>query len=192
MRRILFVCTGNTCRSPMAESMMRHLMKERGIEAEVRSAGVSAWNGTPMSEHAQQVLQHRKMDNPDFSSQLLSDSLVEWADLVLTLTSGHKRHVLQLFPDVSEKTFTLNEYANQSQQDSSLEEWTSFTAELQMKIAQGIQPTEADITRYYTLQQKLPNMDIADPYGGSLEDYQMTAQEIEAAINKILDQFLEN
>lgn len=192
MRRILFVCTGNTCRSPMAESMMRHLMKERGIEAEVRSAGVSAWNGTPMSDHAQQVLQHRKMDNPDFSSQLLSASLVEWADLVLTLTSGHKRHVLQLFPEVSEKTFTLNEYANQSQQDSSLEEWTSFTAELQMKIAQGIQPTEEEITRYYTLQQKLPNMDIADPYGGSLEDYQMTAQEIEAAINKILDQFLEN
>lgn len=192
MRRILFVCTGNTCRSPMAESMMRHLLKERGIEAEVRSAGVSAWNGTPMSDHAQQVLQDRKMENPDFNSQLLSASLVEWADLILTLTSGHKGHVLQLFPNASEKTYTLIEYANQSQDDSGLEEWTSFTAELQLKIAQGVQPTEAEITRYYELQQKVPNLDIADPFGGSLQDYQLTAQEIEAAIMKIVDQFLEN
>lgn len=192
MRHILFVCTGNTCRSPMAESMMRHLLKEHGIEAEVRSAGVSAWDGTPMSNHAQQVLKDRQMDNPDFSSQLLSDSLVEWADLILTLTAGHKRHVLQLYPSASEKAFTLIEYANLSQDDPSLEEWTGFTAELQLKIASGVQPSEADITRYYELQQKVPNMDIADPFGGSLQDYRMTAQEIEASIKKIIVQYLGN
>ncbi|CDN44428.1 low molecular weight phosphatase family protein [Paenibacillus sp. P22] len=56
--RILFVCTGNTCRSPMAEAFLRELSAERGLRLEVRSAGVSTVDGLPVSRHALQVLEN--------------------------------------------------------------------------------------------------------------------------------------
>lgn len=112
MNRILFVCTGNTCRSPMAEAMLRQLAADRGLELEVKSAGVSAWDGTPMSDHAASVLKEHNIEGYEtFASTALSDAEVAWADLILTLTVGHKRHVLQRFPTAADKTYTLREYA---------------------------------------------------------------------------------
>lgn len=60
MLHILFVCTGNTCRSPMAEGLLRKLAKERGIDLEVRSAGVSAISGTSISRHVAAILAGRR------------------------------------------------------------------------------------------------------------------------------------
>ena len=56
MQRILFICTGNTCRSPMAEGLLRKLAAERGLKLEVKSAGVSAVDGMPVSRHTAAIL----------------------------------------------------------------------------------------------------------------------------------------
>lgn len=110
--RVLFVCTGNTCRSPMAEALLRCRARERGWQVEVRSAGLAAIPGLPASEHAREVLKRRGADLGDHRSRPLDRADLEWAELVLTMTAQHKRMVVLQFPRTADKVFTLTEYVN--------------------------------------------------------------------------------
>ncbi len=107
MNHILFVCTGNTCRSPMAEAMLRS-MNIPGVE--VKSAGIFAENGSYASTNAMKVLNEYHIPHNHQSSQL-TEGLVNWADYILTMTTGHKQAVAGSFPRAIEKTFTLKEFA---------------------------------------------------------------------------------
>jgi len=189
MIRILFVCTGNTCRSPIAEAMLKHMAEERGLEIHVQSAGVAAWDGTPMSQHASTVLEEQNIANHrDFRSAALDEDRVHWADLILTLTTSHKRHVLQQFPGATSKTFALKEYvSNPDSEQEQYQQLQSLAADLQLKLAMGQAPTEDELVQLAELQRLMPNQDVGDPYGGSLEQYRMTAAEIQAALTRLLD-----
>lgn len=103
---IYFVCTGNTCRSPMAEAILKN---KRLPNVEVRSAGIYALEGGEMSENARVVLAEENIQHQHVSEQINQQD-VEWADLILTMTSAHKDMVLRLFSQAHEKTFTLKEY----------------------------------------------------------------------------------
>jgi len=103
---IYFICTGNTCRSPMAHAI---LISMQLPNVEVRSAGIYALEGGSMSENSKSVLEAHQI-SMDHSSKLVSKDDLQWADLILTMTTAHKELVIQLYPEVQEKIFTLKEY----------------------------------------------------------------------------------
>ena len=90
--RILFVCTGNTCRSPMAEGIAREILRERGWNhVEVRSAGVAAFPGSPISGGALRAAGRHGVSLEDHRSTPLTGELVADSDLILTMSAGHLR-----------------------------------------------------------------------------------------------------
>jgi protein-tyrosine-phosphatase len=187
MKRILFVCTGNTCRSPMAEAMLKRMAQMRGITVAVRSAGVSTVDGLPVSKHALETLREREIDHKG-SSRAMTSEAVEWADLILTMTSGHKRGLLQWFPEAVDKTYTLKEYTNIDERVlADIEELEGLYTDMHMKQALGQQLTSLERTRLLELERRIPDFDIADPFGGSFALYASCAQEIETALVRLLD-----
>lgn len=87
---LLFVCTGNTCRSPMAEALARHGIRERGWSGvEVGSAGVAALAGSPASGEVPQVLTEAEVETTEHGASELTPEVVEWADAILVMSHSH-------------------------------------------------------------------------------------------------------
>ena len=91
-RRLLFVCTGNTCRSPTAEALARAEARRRGLEVACRSAGVAA-SGGGASAGAVRAAEKAGLDLSEHTSKQLDPGLVEWADLVLCMGESHRWQV---------------------------------------------------------------------------------------------------
>ena len=108
--RYLFVCTGNTCRSPMAEHIFNHLAGETGHSA--LSAGLAAWPGEPISELARAVLlENYAIDASGHRARRADESLIEQADRILTMNSRQRDHLRHLFPDLADKIQTVGDAA---------------------------------------------------------------------------------
>src|SRR5436190_8211748 len=109
MKTILFVCTGNICRSPMAEGLFRHAVRGRG-DYRVVSAGVGAVDGQPPSAHGVRALKELNIDISRHRSRMLTSELVNQADYIFGMTHGHVDAVTLLYPQAAEKTFLLREF----------------------------------------------------------------------------------
>ena len=115
--RVVLVCTGNTCRSPMAELLMRerlaHRLECRLDELEERgvivvSAGSAATNGTPASPDAVEVMQERGLDLSPHGSRPISERLARDADVIFTMTRGHRHAIVSAWPDLADRTMLIS------------------------------------------------------------------------------------
>lgn len=114
MLRILFVCTGNTCRSPMAEALLRNMLSGQKLryEVEVFSAGLSSFPGEKVSAEAIKLLETEGVENIQDRHSVMLDRLnVDEADLIFVMTGDHLRKLTARFPDAKGKVFKLTEYA---------------------------------------------------------------------------------
>lgn len=156
--KILFVCSGNTCRSSMAEAIAKKKIKEMnpngdgGEKIKVMSAGTGAFPGSPASPQAVEVLKRKDIDLSDHKSQRISPDMLDKADFIFTMTVIQKQQVLFMNPAAKGKTFTLKEFA---------------------------------------YPDSLDDLNIADPYGGDVDCYEKCAEQLEAAIQKMLDRIFE-
>ncbi|MBI3875435.1 MAG: ribose 5-phosphate isomerase B [Verrucomicrobia bacterium] len=110
MKTILFVCTGNVCRSPMAEGLFRHAVRDRAQQFRVMSAGVGAINGQAASPHAVTALRELGIDISGFRSRMLTGQMVGEADYIFGMTRGHVEAITLLYPQAMEKVFLLREF----------------------------------------------------------------------------------
>ncbi len=109
---VLLVCTGNVCRSPMAEYLLRRWL---GPDSrwDVRSAGVSTFDGLPASDEAVEALREKGLDGQTHRSRYLNQELVDAADLIVVMTRSHRRMILDRFPRARERVVLLNEFSHQ-------------------------------------------------------------------------------
>ena len=111
MRKILFVCTGNSCRSVMAEGLLRHMMKKKGrTDVQVFSAGISASEGQGASLETVEVMRQEGIDVSGHRSQPVTADLVRRSDLVLCMEDFHQEAVLSLASDAASKTHLLKTF----------------------------------------------------------------------------------
>ncbi len=114
VKNVLFVCTGNICRSPMAEALWRDLA---GDEFPTLSVGVSALAGQRASAHAIDVLRELNIDASRHRSQPVSAGIIRQADVIIAMTHGHAEALAYLYPDATKKTFLLREFDPAADED---------------------------------------------------------------------------
>lgn len=196
LMNILFVCTGNTCRSPMAEAILAS--KDKSLK--VKSAGIFAMYGQDANQQALQVLKEQGMEL-NHSSQPVINQLLEWADYVFTMTIQHKQALFFEFPHHHEKYFTIKEFVAERNKDLWKELRAAYETyarkrtlfiqahehklgniQLQLAIEKEFQEEIKDIER---LEASLRDGDISDPFGGDTDVYQQTLQELDHYIERL-------
>ena len=147
MPSILFVCTANICRSPMAEALFKARLQEREINWRswrIESAGTWAVPGQPASLEAQQNMKGRGLNISQHRSRLVDALILEGFELILTMEAGQKEAIQVEFPALANRIYLLSEMNGET-------------------------------------------VDICDPYGGSSQDYETTANEIDRRLLNGLD-----
>jgi protein-tyrosine phosphatase len=174
---ILILCTGNICRSPMAEGLLRERLRERGIDASVSSAGLS-FDDRPATDDAIEAAAGYGLDLRDHRSRMLFPEFVERADLVLAMERLHAREAIVLADDALARTFTLKELvrraraAGHRRADESFDDWLArVSAERKAMDLMGESRDD----------------DVADPYLSSPKVYSACIAELDELVRELVN-----
>lgn len=165
---VLFVCTGNICRSPTAERLLVALAAANGLQdIQASSAGTRAVIGHPVHPEAATVLARLGGDPSDFAARQLTAKIAVAADLILTMTRAHRDAVLELAPHRLHRTFTL--------------------AEASRLISEHGARTVPDLAARRSLLTVDELLDIPDPIGQSPEIFAETGSQIAHLVPSIFE-----
>jgi protein-tyrosine-phosphatase len=116
--KILFVCTGNSCRSPMAEGILKHLLREQGIkDILVESAGTHSPQGMPPTQNTILVTTERGIDIMSHRARMLTSEMIEDADLILVMEKSHTIFIRNHFPRGKHKTHLLKTFSSEDYEE---------------------------------------------------------------------------
>lgn len=115
MFKVLFMCTANICRSPLAEAIFNNMIKNGNVREQISAESGGTWanDGNPAGSLSQLVAQENGLDLSAHRSQPMTPQLIKDADLVLCMTPVHKDDILKIFPHFQDKVFTLKEFARE-------------------------------------------------------------------------------
>jgi protein-tyrosine phosphatase len=191
MAQVLVVCTGNICRSPMAEGFLRDLFElraDQGESIEVSSAGTSAWDGSPATTEAISAAADREADISEHRARRLTAHHIQQADLILGMTTEHTAVVSRLVPPATPRTFTLKELVQLLEAlpagDASDESRASNAQRLHDNVKR------ADDLRIGGFEGNPHDLDVADPIGLSIDTYRAVAWELDHLCTRLVDGLL--
>lgn len=162
IKTILFVCTGNTCRSAMAEGLFKKMLRERkgdNRRFHIMSAGISALPGMSPTSEAIKVMAEQGIDISRHMATQVQEDLIKKADLILVMSHAHRDYIKKKFTFAQDKIYLLKEFAR--------------------------------IGEFKSTQRTDKNYEIVDPLGRPIEFYRMIARQLKENLEKILDKILE-
>jgi protein-tyrosine-phosphatase len=162
IKTILFVCTGNTCRSAMAEGIFKKMLKESKEDDgkfNILSAGISALPGMSPTPEAIKVMNEQGINISRHRATQIKEDLVKRADLILVMSNTHKDYIKTKFTFTQDKIYLLKEFAR--------------------------------IGEFKSIRSTDENYEVVDPLGRHIEFYRIIARELKKNIEKILGKILE-
>lgn len=183
MARILVVCTGNVCRSPVAEGFLRSALQGRfGDEAPlVASAGTAGWEGEPAMRETVLAAAERGVEISGHIARRLLKEHIEASDLVIAMAGEHRDTVTGSMPEAAARTFTLKELVRLLEGLTANEQGSEPAGTLVRRIV------GADALRRAGFPGNPGDEDIADPLGLPLESYRAVAWELDEWCRRLVD-----
>ena len=173
---ILVVCTGNACRSPMGAVLLQRRLDDRGVDAQVRSAGTMPWS-RGVTADAGAVMREYGLDVDGHGKQELTHELVDGADLVLGMTRNHVAYTVRRFPGARDRTFMLGELvrlgsaSGRRGPDERVVDWA--------RRVDGMRPPDAHWGR--------STDEVDDPAGEPIEFYRRTATLLDRWVTELVE-----
>lgn len=184
--RILTVCTGNVCRSPVAERLLQAGLDELHPGAFlVSSAGTQALVGQAMQPLSAELVERHGGTPQDFVSRQLTQALVRDADLFLAMSTEHRAKIVQLEPAALRRTFTLREFGRMLEhlvQDRSIAGPVDDVVSRWRKL-----PAAAAAVRHRSLAENPLDNDVVDPYRRTEDAYRAMEGQLVPALNVVLE-----
>ena len=137
--KIMFICTGNICRSAMAHVMLEKKAKEENKDIKVYSCGVFAMEGDTPTYEGIQVMKEYGIDLRNHRATNIKNSNIEDMDIILCATTSHKNNVINMYPNLKEKVYTMKEYAGYDKNDMDIKDPWGYGIETYRKCAAEIE-----------------------------------------------------